>query len=61
LRDGRAVERGFSKTDLGFGAAADFGPTQPNHLSPLIIVDHDLGRRLKALRLRGVTLKPIGT
>ncbi len=56
LASGEAVERGFSRTDLGYGDTADFGKSQPNHLSPAIVADSDTAHYLGSVGLRGVHL-----
>ena len=54
--EGQLIERGFSRTHLGYGDTADFGPNQPNHLDPRIVVDSDTASTLEAAQLRGVHL-----
>jgi hypothetical protein len=56
LADGQTIERGFSRTNLGYGATAHFGRNQPNHLAPEIVVDADTARALEAAQLLGVHL-----
>jgi hypothetical protein len=55
------IPAGFSRTDLAFGDSLNFGPNQPVLLASVIIVDHELGRRLRAMHLKLVRMDPVET
>jgi len=58
LRDGAVVPPGFSRTDVVFGDAADFGAS-PTAQSPIILVDTTTAATLRAERLAGMELVPV--
>ena len=58
LRDGAVVPLGFSRTDIAFGDAADYG-SSPKAQSPIILVDPTTAATLRAKRLVGLDLMPI--
>lgn len=56
LEDGETLEPGFSRTDLVFGDTADFGPQQPIRLQPVLLLDEETARAVKATDLTGIHL-----
>lgn len=56
LESNEPVPAGFSRSDAEFGDSADFGRRQPIRLRPLILVDRDTARALKAADLLGIHL-----
>lgn len=58
LRDGGVVPLGFSRTDIAFGDAADYG-TSATAPSPIILVHSTTAATLRADRLVGMELLPI--
>ncbi len=54
LEEGETLQSGFSRTDLVFGDTADFGPEQPIRLQPVILVDEESARSIKASELSGI-------
>jgi len=58
LRDGAVVPHGFSRTDIVFGDAADYGAL-PTAQSPIILVDTTTAATLRAEHLAGMELVPV--
>lgn len=59
LASGEMLPHGLSRTNLGYGDTADFGPQQPNHLGPVILADPETAAMLNASGLPGVHFIPI--
>lgn len=60
LPDGETMPAGVTRTDLGYGDTADFGPAQPNHLVPVLMADSGTAAHLNSAGLTGVHLFPPG-
>lgn len=54
LEPDEVLPEGFSRSDIGFGDTADFGPDQPIRMRPSLFADRATAKALKAGSLLGV-------